>query len=137
MKVEIDPHGYNVTVRKVVHEGKVLFDARVKELTDVCDYGETMMEAYDLAIDTIETTAEMYAQAGRAFPTPIVPPEDFRGRVTLSLPKTLHRTLALGADEEGASLHQHLVSILAQHAGFQMAVSTGSAETERTAARRL
>ena len=88
MKIEIDPRGYDVTVRKIVHEGKMLFEARLKELPDLREYGETMMEAYDLAVDTIETAAEMYAEAGRAFPTPIVPPEDFSGRVTLSLSKT-------------------------------------------------
>lgn len=115
----IDPHAYNVTVRKIVHEAETLFEARVKELPDVCEYGETMSEAYDLAIDTIETAAEMYAEAGRYFPPPNVPQDEFSGRVTLRLPKALHRTLARWADEEGASLNQHLVNILAHHAGVQ------------------
>ena len=124
METGIDPHAYNVTVRKIVHEGATLFEARVKELPDVCECGETMTEAYDLAVDTIETAAGMYAEAGRSFPAPSVPQDDFSGRVTLRLPKTLHRTLALGADEEGASLNQHLVNILALHAGVQMALNT-------------
>ena len=119
IKKGTDPHAYNVTVRKIVHEGETLFEARVKELPDVCEYGETMSEAYDLAIDTIETAAEMYAEAGHSFPPPVVPQDEFSGRVTLRLPKTLHRMLALGADDEGASLNQHLVNILARHAGVQ------------------
>ena len=119
MKNGIDPHEYNITVRKIVHERETLFEARVKELPDVCEYSETMAEAYDLAIDTIETAAEMYAEAGRSFPPPSVPQDEFSGRVTLRLPKALHRTLALGADDEGASLNQHLVNILAHHAGVQ------------------
>ena len=134
MEIGFDPHEYNVTVRKIVHEGEILFEARVKELPDVCECGETMKEAYDLAVDTIETAAQMYAEARRPFPLPSVPRDDFSGRVTLRLPKTLHRMLALGADEEGASLNQHLVNILAHHAGVQMALITRNAETEGTEA---
>ncbi len=115
----IDPHAYNVTVHKIVHGGEILFEARVKELPDVCEYGETMFEAYDLVIDTIETAAEMYAEAGRSLPPPTVPQNEFSGRVTLRLPKALHRTLAPGAEDENASLNQHLVNILAHPAGAQ------------------
>ena len=118
MRKGIDPHEYNVTVRKIVHEGEILFEARVKELPDVCEYSEIMAEAYDLAIDTIETAAEMYAEAGRYFPPPTVPQDEFSGRVTLRLPKALHRTLALGAEDESASLNQYLVNILAHHTGL-------------------
>ncbi|MYF51852.1 MAG: toxin-antitoxin system HicB family antitoxin [Gammaproteobacteria bacterium] len=132
MEIGFDPHEYNVTVRKIVYEGEILLEARVKELPDVCECGETMTEAYDLAVDAIETAARMYAEAGRTFPPPSVPQDDFSGRVTLRLPKTLHRTLALGADEEGASLNQHLVNILAHHAGVQMALNTRNAETEES-----
>ena len=132
MELGIDPHEYNVTVRKIVHDGEILFEARVKELPDVCECGETMTEAYDLAVDTIGTAAEMYAEARHPFPPPSVPQDDYIGRVTLRLPKTLHRTLALGAVDEGASLNQHLVNILSHHAGVQMALNTRNAETERT-----
>ena len=117
MENGFDPHEYNVTVRKIRHEGETLFEARVKELPDVCEYSETNAEDYDLAIDTIETAAEMYADAGRTFPPPTVPQDEFSGRVTLRLPKGLHRTLALEAEDEGASLNQHMVSILERHAG--------------------
>ena len=119
MKNGIDPHAYNVSVRKMDYEGETLFEARVKELPDVCEYSETMAEAYDLAIDTIETAAEMYREAGRSFPPPAVPQDEFSGRVTLRLPKGLHRTLAQGAVDEGASLNQHIVNILAHHVGVQ------------------
>ena len=119
MKNGFDPHAYNVTVRKMVHEGETLFEARVKELPDVCEYSETNSEAYDLAIDTIETAAEMYAEAGRSFPPPTVPQDEFSGRVTLRLPKGLHRMLALEADNEGASLNQHIVNILMHHVGVK------------------
>ena len=115
MKNGIDPHAYNIIVRKA----ETLFEARVKELPDICEYSETMAEAYDLVVDAIETAAEMYAEAGRIFPPPTVPQDEFSGRITLRLPKGLHRTLALEAEDEGASLNQHIVSILTHHAGVQ------------------
>ena len=113
MKEIVDPYSYNITVRRGVFEGETLFEARVKELPDVREYAESAQDAYTLAIDTIETAAEMFAEAGRPFPPPVSPRDDFSGRVTLRLPKGLHRALAGAAEDEGVSLNQHLVAVLA------------------------
>ena len=98
-----NPYAYNITVRECVFDGESLFEARVKELPDVREYAESAREAYDLAIDTIET----------AFPAS--PQDQFSGRMTLRLPKSLHRALASAAEDEGVSLNQHLVTALACH----------------------
>ena len=66
----IDPHCYNITVRKVHINGDDYFQASVLELPDLAEYGDTYDEAHDLAIDAIGTAAEMYADSGRAFPEP-------------------------------------------------------------------
>ena len=113
MKEIVDPYSYNITVRKGVFEGETLFEARVKELPDVREYAESAQDAYALAIDTIETAAAMFAEVGRSFPPPVSPQDDFSGRVTLRLPKGLHRALAGAAEDEGVSLNQHLVAVLA------------------------
>ena len=68
-----------------------------------------------LAIDTIETAAAMFAETGRPFPLPVRPQDQYSGRVTLRLPKSLHRALANAAEEEGVSLNQHLVTALVRH----------------------
>lgn len=120
----VNPHSYNVTVRQIVSEGETLFEARVRELPDARDYAESAPDAYDLAIDTIEASAAMFARDGRAFPPPACPQDDFSGRVTLRLPKSLHRRLALEAESEGASLNQHLVNVLSQTAGVRAALKT-------------
>lgn len=60
----MNPHSYNITVRRANFDGEVLFEARVKELPDVAEYAETADEAYALAIDTIETTAKIFAEKG-------------------------------------------------------------------------
>ncbi len=124
--MNIDAHAYNITVRRGEFEGEILYEARVKELPDLVEYGETYQEAYGLALDAIETTATVLAEKGLALPVAMVPAEDHSGRVTLRLAKSLHRALAEAADSEGVSLNQHLVNILSYHSGF---VANGRRET--------
>ena len=128
----VNPHAYNITVRETVFECETLFEARVKELPDVCEYAESASEAYELAIDTIETAAVMFAEHGKSFPSPATPQDDFSGRVTLRLPKSLHRRLARDAENDGVSLNQHLVTTLTHNMGFRMALGPGWAPVSRS-----
>lgn len=130
--MSIDPHTYNITIRRDMFEGEVLFEARVKELPDVTEYGETYEEAYNLALDTIETAAEAYAEKGRLFPKAVVPAEEYSGRVTLRLPRSLHRALAEASETEGVSLNQHLVNVLSYYSGFAASQHIESAVPWRT-----
>lgn len=114
----VNPHDYNITIRRGEFEGEVCFEARVRELPDLVEYADSFDEAYALAIDSIEVTAEVFAEQGRKMPAPIEISDDFSGRVTLRLPKSLHRSLSLNADEEGVSLNQYLVSLLSYQGGF-------------------
>ena len=118
MTTTVNPYAYNVTVREIDFDGDSHFEARVRELPDVREYAATAGEAYELAIDTIETAAAMFAEEGRAFPSPAVVQDDFSGRVTLRLSKNLHRALAYSAQDEGVSLNQHLVNVLTHDQGF-------------------
>lgn len=116
--MKIDPHAYNINIRRDIFEGEVLFEARVRELPDLSEYGESYEEAYDLAIDSIETTAIGFEEKGRSFPPAIVPVDNYSGRVTLRLPLSLHRVMAEASDREGVSLNQHLVNVLTYSSGF-------------------
>jgi predicted HicB family RNase H-like nuclease len=118
-----DPRAYTILVRRGEFEGEVCFEARVKELPDLAEYGDTLEEAYELAIDAIEMTAKVVAEKGKPIPEPQIVSSDFSGRITLRLPKNLHRTLAEAAEDEGVSLNQYLVSVLAYSSGF--AAGTG------------
>lgn len=122
--MNIDPHAYNITIRRDNFEGEVLFEARVKELPDLAEYGESYEEAYSLAVDTIGTAAEAFREKGRSFPPAMVPADEFSGRVTLRMPRSLHRSLAKVADDEGVSLNQHLVNVLSYYSGFSAAYRT-------------
>lgn len=119
----MDAMQYNITVRKGVFDGETCFEARVAELPDVAEYGDSYEEAYELAIDTIETTAEIFAEKGKQMPAPMEPVDDYSGRVTLRLPKTLHRALAQVADQEGVSLNQHMVNVLNYYSGYGQGVT--------------
>jgi predicted HicB family RNase H-like nuclease len=114
----IDASEYTITVRKGHFDGEECFEARITELPDVAEYADTFEEAYALAIDTIEVTAELFAELGKPMPPPIIPANDYSGRVTLRLSKSLHRMLAQTADNEGVSLNQHLTNILNYYAGY-------------------
>lgn len=118
----IDASNYNITVRKGWFDGELCFEARVAELPDVAEYADSFEEAYALAIDTLEVTAEIFANQGKQMPVPIIPADDFSGRVTLRLAKSLHRSLAQAANNEGVSLNQHLTNILNYYAGYAQAV---------------
>lgn len=116
--MNFDPYAYNITVRRSEIEGELCFEARVRELPDVIEYADSAEEAYVLAVDSIGTTFEMLTDKGRAMPVPVAPADDFSGRVTLRLPRALHRAVAEAADQEGVSLNQHLVNILSYYSGF-------------------
>ncbi|WP_376692020.1 toxin-antitoxin system HicB family antitoxin [Wenzhouxiangella sp. EGI_FJ10409] len=122
----MNANAYNITIRQVEVDGQELFEARVRELPDVVDFGDTWEEAYELAVDTIETTAKIMAERGRRMPEPAIVEDDYSGRVTLRVPKALHRRLAEQAQHESISLNQYLVSLLAFHTGTRFAARTDS-----------
>jgi predicted HicB family RNase H-like nuclease len=114
----IDAEKYNISIKKVTEEGETYYEAKVKELPDVAEYADSFQEAYDLALDSINTTYEYFEEKGKSFPTPYVANEEYSGRVTLRVSKTLHRFLAESSEEEGVSLNQHLVNVLTYYSGL-------------------
>jgi predicted HicB family RNase H-like nuclease len=114
----IDPSKYTITVRKGLFDSEECFEARVAELPDVAEYADSFDEAYTLALDTIETTAAIFEQQGKAIPLPFVPSDEYSGRVTLRLAKSLHRALANAAQSEVVSLNQHLTNVLNYYSGY-------------------
>ncbi|HEC84908.1 MAG: toxin-antitoxin system HicB family antitoxin [Candidatus Parabeggiatoa sp. nov. 2] len=117
-----EPHEYAITVRKVSIDGEQIFEAQVRELPYVAEYAETFEEAYQLAIDTIQTSMAMFAEKGKPFPPPSQPEEDeYSGRITLKLPKYLHRQIALAALHEELSLNQYILSLLSYRVGAETA----------------
>lgn len=114
----IDASRYTISVRKAVIDGEALYEAKVRELPDVATYGEAFAEAYDLAIDAIESLAEAAAQKGISFPEPIEDDETVSGRITLRLPKSMHARAVDNAHREDVSLNTYLLSLISHGIGI-------------------
>src|ERR1700749_1331852 len=121
---EANYEAYGIEVRKVDADGEQMFEACVRELPDIREYAETADAAYKLALDTIETTAEIFKEKGRAFPLPSTRVDDFSGRITLRLSKSIHRKLHQRAEAEGVSLNQHIVEVLTHDCGAREVFAT-------------
>lgn len=121
---DFDPHSYSVMIKRVDEDGESVFKATVKELPHVAEYGDSYEEVYELAVDAINVLHEMASDMGHKFPNPSTEDENYSGRVTLRMPKSLHRSVAATADLEGVSLNQFLVATIAER------VSSGNFNTE-------
>ena len=115
----IDAELYTISVRKESIEGEIFYVARVTELPDVEEFGDSFLEARELAIETIETSYELCLSENIPFPTPIElnALNNASGRITLRMPKSLHAKLASEALKEDISLNQYLVSSLSMTYG--------------------
>src|SRR5262245_42054702 len=110
----VNPHAYAVTVRQKAIDDELLFEATVAEVPDVRGYGDTYGEAYESAIDAIASLAEDALAEGAEFPKPRTDDsEGFTGRVTLRLPRTLHRLASETAAAQGVSFNSYLASVIA------------------------
>jgi predicted HicB family RNase H-like nuclease len=114
----IDPHAYGIEVRRRVIDGEMVFEARVRGLPDLAEYADAADEAYELAVDAVATTAAVLAERGKPMPPPLEPIDEWSGRVTLRVPKSLHRALTEAAETEGCSLNQHMVNVLSYFTGY-------------------
>jgi antitoxin HicB len=64
----------------------------------------------DAKICWIETAYE----TGKEIPMPFSYADNFKGRITVRVPKTMHKELIKEANEEGISLNQYLIYIISK-----------------------
>lgn len=65
---KINSSKYTIEIRLGELEQETGYEAKVKEFPSLAEYAESYEEAYALAVDSIETLAEMYANQGKIFP---------------------------------------------------------------------
>lgn len=96
----------------------------IKDLPGCMSVGETVEEALanieDARVSWIETG---YESDKKEIPLPETERE-YSGRFVVRMPKSLHRRLAEGAEQEGVSLNQYILSLLSQESGKIMALSS-------------
>lgn len=111
---------YTISVRKERMDGDVYWVARVEELPDIMEFGDTREDAYNLAIDTLTVGQEMCLAEGTTFPSPKVFQEsNVSGRVTLRLPKSVHASCISYAEEEGVSLNSYILTCITSYRAVQ------------------
>lgn len=110
--------GYSVNLIRLSEEDGGGWLADVPELKGCLADGNTPQEALDNLKEVIETWLEVAIEEGKKIPDPrIYVNDDYSGKFTLRLPKTLHRELANEADREGVSLNQYILSLVTYNFG--------------------
>ena len=95
---------YPILINKIYEDGEWLFTASIKELPGLIVYGETLEEVYEeielAKADWIEANLEW----GREIKEPLENSlEEYSGKITLRIAKTLHRNLKERSEIEGIS----------------------------------
>jgi predicted HicB family RNase H-like nuclease len=116
--MKFDPEAYTITIRKEEDDGEILYVGRVAEFPNISAFEETFDAARELIIDSIQTLKRIADETHADFPQPYpVPSDEFSGRVTLRLPKTLHAKVSKIAAQEDVSVNQYLVTAVATYVG--------------------
>lgn len=120
----ISAQAYSITVRQLSIEDEECYEGRVIEFPDILEYADTPEEARALIIDAIETTQDILVEKEKEIPQPSsILDDNYSGRVTLRMPKQLHKNMALSANQDGTSLNQYMVFLLSFSQGYTSSVS--------------
>lgn len=76
--------------------------------------GETIEEAIKMGEDARICWIETAYEIGKEIPMPFSHRDNFKGRITVRVPKTMHKELIEEANEEGISLNQYLIYIISK-----------------------
>lgn len=90
------------------------FVARLPELPGCITVGETMEDALANIEDAKRAWIEAAMDDGQTIPEPISL-DDYSGQFKLRIPKSLHRSLAEHAREEGTSMNQYCLYLLTKN----------------------
>lgn len=103
--------------------------AEFPDLPGCVGAGDTAEEAVTMAMDAKKAWIEAALEEGKNVPEPKDLYEiDYSGKFTLRLPKTLHRELALQAEDEGVSLNQYILYLMAKGLNKQKETTRTSIE---------
>lgn len=88
---------------------------KVKELEGCMSVGESRADALAMIEDAMREWLAAAIEDGIEIPPPRAMQADrYSGKFPLRLPKSLHRTLAEAAEQDGVSLNQYLVMLLSE-----------------------
>ena len=97
---------YNYLVQPIKDESGSYFYGKVLELDGCHTTGETFEEAYNELQEAMKGWIETKLEYGDSIPEPIGD-ENYSGKFVVRIPRSLHRQLAIEAEQEGISLNQY------------------------------
>jgi len=103
---------YTKLVQEMNDESGHYFYGRILELDGCQSTGDTLEELYQNLNEAMEGYLEVKQENNLSIPIPETS-NDYSGKFTVRLPKTLHQKLAIEAKEEGVSLNQLVLYKLA------------------------
>lgn len=104
---------YSVVINEFDDDGDRVFSAEIKEMPGLIVYGDSLEEVYEeielAKEDWIDANIEWGREISEPIPNSLA---DYSGRLTLRLPRTLHRTLKNHSLIEGVSLNQTVIQLI-------------------------
>ena len=76
--------------------------------------GETIEEVIQMGEDARMCWIDTAYEQGKEIPLPFSYNDTFKGRITVRVPKTMHKELIDEANEEGISLNQYLIYVISK-----------------------
>jgi len=92
--------------------------ASIPDLPGCSSFGDTVAEAVENIQKTKHLWIEVRYRGGAEIPEP-TEEEDFSGKFLLRIPRSLHRSLAHGAEKQGVSLNHYVCFLLSQRGPLQ------------------
>jgi antitoxin HicB len=107
---------YRIRVYPVETDANTIeWAAEIPDLPGCIGAGDTAEEAVSMALDAKKAWIGAATEEGREIPKPKnLYQDDFSGKFTLRLPKTLHKELTIQAEEEGVSLNQYILYLISK-----------------------
>lgn len=103
--------------------------AEFPDLPGCVGAGDTAEEAVLMATDAKKAWIEIALEDGKNIPdAKNLYGNDYSGKFTLRLPKTLHKELTLQADDEGVSLNQYILYLMTKGLNKEKATTIESVE---------
>lgn len=89
---------------------------KIKELKGCFSQGSTIEEAYEMIKDAMVSWLEVSLEEDDEIPLPESMQEtNYSGKLSLRMPKSLHKKIANEAKEEGVSINSYIVSCLSEN----------------------
>ena len=116
---KVDIYDYKIEITKLSSDDGGGFLATVPKLPGCMSDGETADEALRNVEDAIKCWIETAKELGRELPEPdkYSVEDDFSGRLTLRMPKMLHKMIAEQAEREGCSINQLIITYISMGIG--------------------